>query len=83
MAAVPFGYVVAGSMALRDPLDPVASALFLLSNKVASVTGPGTCVPSPDDCALLALPAGQSEDLLYTQDGETYRIVVAQINSSR
>jgi hypothetical protein len=60
-----------------------ASALFLLSNKVASVTGPGTCVPSPDDCALLALPAGQSEDLLYTQDGETYRIVVAQIKSSR
>jgi hypothetical protein len=60
-----------------------ASALFLLSNKVASVTGPGTCVPSPDDCALLALPAGQSEDLLYTQDGETYRIVVEQIRSSR
>jgi hypothetical protein len=30
MAAVPFGYAVGGSMALRDPLDPVANALFLL-----------------------------------------------------
>ena len=30
MAAVPFGYVVGGSLALRDPLDPVANALFLL-----------------------------------------------------
>ena len=29
-AAVPFGYVVGGSLALRDPLDPVANALFLI-----------------------------------------------------
>jgi hypothetical protein len=29
-AAVPFGYAVGGSLALRDPLDPVASALFLI-----------------------------------------------------
>jgi hypothetical protein len=59
-----------------------SSALFLVSNRVATLTGPGTCVPSPDDCALLSLHAAQSEDLLYTQDGETYRIVVAQINRS-
>jgi hypothetical protein len=55
------------------------SAMFLVSNRVGTVTGPGTCVPSPDDCALLSLTAGQSEDLPYTQDGKTYRIVVAQI----
>ena len=29
-AAVPFGYMFAGSMALRDPLDPVANVLALL-----------------------------------------------------
>jgi hypothetical protein len=55
------------------------SALFLVSNRVGSVNGPGTCVPSPDDCALLALQPGQSEDLQYAQDGKTYRIVLAQI----
>jgi hypothetical protein len=60
-----------------------ANALFLVSNKVSTVTGPGTCVPSPDDCALLTLPVGQSEDLLYSGDGKTYRIVVAQIKPSR
>ena len=59
------------------------TALFLVSNKVTTVTGPGTCVPSPDDCALLSIPAGQSEDLLYSQDGKTYRIVVAQIKATR
>jgi hypothetical protein len=30
MAAVPFGYAVGGSLALRDPLNPVANALFLI-----------------------------------------------------
>jgi hypothetical protein len=29
-SAVPFGYAVGGSLALRNPLDPVASALFLI-----------------------------------------------------
>lgn len=29
-AALPFGYAVGGSFALRDPRDPVASALFLV-----------------------------------------------------
>ncbi len=29
-AAVPFGYAVGGSLALRDPLDPVANALLLI-----------------------------------------------------
>ena len=55
------------------------NALFLVSNKVSIVNGPGTCVPAPDDCALLSLSAGQSEDLLYTGDGKTYRVVVAEI----
>jgi hypothetical protein len=54
-------------------------ALFLVSNKVDSLNGPGTCLPAPDDCSLLALSPGQSEDLHYTQDGKTYRIVVSQI----
>jgi len=54
-------------------------ALFLVSNKVDGLTGPGSCLPAPDDCSLLALPAGASEDLHYSKDGKTYRIAVAQI----
>lgn len=48
--------------------------LFLVSNKVSQLSGPGVCVPAPDDCALLALSQGQSEDLVYDADGKTYRI---------
>jgi hypothetical protein len=56
-----------------------STAMFLVSNRVGKLDGPGTCVPAPDDCSLLSLRPGQSEDLLYTQDGKTYRIVVAEI----
>jgi hypothetical protein len=54
-------------------------ALFLVSNKVDSMNGPGTCLPAPDDCSLLALSPGQSADLHYTQDDKSYRILVAEI----
>ncbi len=57
------------------------SALFLVSNRVGTLTGPGTCIPAPDDCSMLTLGVGQSEDLLYTQDAKTYRIVVAEIKT--
>jgi hypothetical protein len=53
--------------------------MFLVSNRVGTLTGPGSCVPSPDDCALLTVPVGQSEDLQYAGDGKTYRVVVAEI----
>jgi hypothetical protein len=56
-------------------------ALFLVSNRVTTVNGPGACIPSPDDCALLTLGAGQSEDLVYGTDGKTYRIVLAAIKT--
>ena len=59
-----------------------AKALFLVSNKASGLTGPGTCLPAPDDCALLALAAGQSEDMVYGVDGKTYRIAVSQIKRS-
>jgi hypothetical protein len=59
-----------------------AKALFLVSNKASGLTGPGTCLPAPDDCALLALAPGQSEDMLYGVDGKTYRVVVAEIKRS-
>jgi hypothetical protein len=49
-------------------------ALFLVSNKVDGVTGSGLCLPAPDDCPLLALAGGQSQDLHYTKDGKTYRV---------
>jgi hypothetical protein len=54
-------------------------ALFLVSNKVDALNGPGSCVPAPDDCSLLSLAPGESEDLHYTKDGHTYRVVVAEI----
>jgi hypothetical protein len=56
-----------------------STALFLVSNKVDTLSGPGACVPAPDDCSLLTLAAGQSEDLHYGQDGKTYRVVVSEI----
>lgn len=53
--------------------------LFLVSNQVSQLTGPGVCVPAPDDCALLALSPGQTEDLVYDADGKTYRIQLVRL----
>jgi hypothetical protein len=55
------------------------SALFLVSSQVTSLSGPGICVPSPDDCGLLALSPGQTEDLAYSVDGKTYRIQLVRL----
>jgi hypothetical protein len=55
------------------------SSLFLVSNKVTQVSGQGVCLPNPDDCALLSLSAGQTEDLVYAGDGKTYRVQVVRI----
>ncbi len=57
-AAVPFGYVVGGTLALGDPLDPVANALFLMGPAsfafgyslilpVVALTFPDGRLPSP------------------------------------
>jgi hypothetical protein len=54
-------------------------ALFLVSNKVSQLTGPGVCVPAPDDCGLLVLTPGQSEDLVYDADGKAYRIQLVRL----
>jgi uncharacterized protein (DUF697 family) len=80
---------VASITPLPGPNNPVVvyyalsadnkKALFLVSNKVDALSGPGTCVPAPDDCSLLALSPGQSEDLHYGLDGKTYRLVVSEI----
>lgn len=51
-------------------------ALFLLSSEISQYSGTGQCMPGPQDCAMLALRRGQSEDLLYTLDGKIYRIKV-------
>jgi len=59
------------------------TALFLVSNKVDTLSGPGACVPAPDDCSLLTLAAGESEDLHYAQDGKTYRVAVSEIKRVR
>jgi hypothetical protein len=54
-------------------------ALFLVSSNVSQQSGPGICVPAPDDCALLALTPGQTEDLVYQGDGKTYRIQLVSL----
>jgi hypothetical protein len=53
-------------------------ALFLVSNEVSQASGPGVCIPKPEDCALIALSQGQTEDLAYV-DGKTYRIQVTRL----
>jgi hypothetical protein len=74
---------------LPDPTVPVLvflgptgdgkSAVFLVSQSVSQVSGPGSCFPAADQCQLLALRAGQTEDLLYDVDGKIYRIKVDKI----
>jgi hypothetical protein len=54
-------------------------ALFLVSNDAYQLTGPGVCIPKPDDCSLLALGAGQTEDMTYNVDAKTYRIQVTSL----
>jgi hypothetical protein len=55
-------------------------AYFSISKLADQPTGPGVCVPSPTDCSLLVLEAGQTEDLVYSVDGKTYRVKVNKIN---
>ena len=58
-------------------------AYFSISKSVDQLTGPGTCVPSPTDCSLLAIAPGQSEDMVYSVDGMTYRVKVNKIELKR
>jgi hypothetical protein len=55
-------------------------ALFSVSTYTEQLTGPGTCAPGPTDCSLLALAPGQSEDMVYSGDGRTYRLTINKIN---
>src|SRR5204863_5419691 len=41
-------------------------AYFSISKMAEQLTGPGTCVPSPTDCSLLALSANPTEDMVYS-----------------
>jgi hypothetical protein len=40
-------------------------AYFFLSSDVASASGEGHCLPTPNDCQFLSLEEGQSADLVY------------------
>jgi hypothetical protein len=74
---------------LPDPTVPVLvflgptgdgkAAIFLVSESVSSVSGPGSCFPAADQCQLMALRIGQTEDLVYDVDGKIYRIKVDRI----
>jgi hypothetical protein len=58
-------------------------AYFSISKNANLVPGPGTCVPSPTDCSLLALEPGKSADMVYSVDGKTYRVKVNKIDLKR
>jgi hypothetical protein len=58
-------------------------AYFSISKSADQLTGQGTCVPSPTDCSLLALGPGQTEDMVYSVDGKTYRVKVNKIELNR
>jgi hypothetical protein len=58
-------------------------AYFSLSKSASQLIGEGTCFPSPTDCSLLALGPGQTEDVVYSVDGKTYRVKVNKINLQR
>jgi hypothetical protein len=51
-------------------------ALFLVSDSASQLTGPGVCIPKPEECSLIALAPGQTEDMTYNVDGKVYRIQV-------
>jgi hypothetical protein len=55
-------------------------AYFSISKSADQPNGAGVCVPSPTDCSLLVLAAGQAEDIVYSVDGKTYRVKVNKIN---
>jgi hypothetical protein len=54
-------------------------AVFSVSRDVTAVSGEGICYPDPDNCELLGLEAGQYADLLYAEDGKSYRIQVDRV----
>jgi hypothetical protein len=51
-------------------------ALFMLSKAVTQVSDTSQCLPSPQECSMVSLEPGASEDLLYSTDGKVYRIKV-------
>jgi hypothetical protein len=54
-------------------------AYFSVSKSTDQFSGAGVCAPSPTDCSLLVLAAGQAEDMVYLVDGKTYRVKVNKI----
>jgi hypothetical protein len=54
-------------------------ALFLVSDDATQPTGAGVCIPKPEDCSVLALAPGQTEDMTYSVDGKVYRIQVVAL----
>jgi hypothetical protein len=58
-------------------------AYFSISRSADQLTGQGVCAPSPTDCSLLVLRVGQSEDMVYSVDGKTYRVKINKITLNR
>jgi hypothetical protein len=78
----PFTYLPDQALPVLVFLGPSAdgkAAIFLVSQSVSSVFGSGACFPAADQCQLLALSQGQTQDLVYDVDGKTYRIKVDRI----
>ena len=78
----PFTYLPSQQVPVLAYLGPRSDgkrAIFLVSDGVIGQTGAGDCFPAPEDCQLLALAPGDTEDLVYGPDNTTYRVKVRSI----
>lgn len=74
---------------LPNPDKPIAQfirgdlaeteAAFVVSRKVDSTSGDGTCDPSPQDCQFLLLEVGQEQRFVYEPDGKTYVLELKKV----
>jgi hypothetical protein len=58
------------------------AAAFLVSRDIESADGDGRCVPSHTDCQYLIMRPGDNASIVYTPNGETYKLRLIDIHPS-
>ena len=61
--------------------DAGTKAVFLVDAKLKSKEGEGTCTPSPEQCATLALAPGE-EHVLVNDAGQTWTIRIVEVRET-
>lgn len=61
--------------------DAGTKAVFLVDVKLKSKEGEGTCTPSPEQCATLALAPGE-EHVLINDQGQTWTIRIVEVRET-